>query len=117
MRIRARSICPGVHPYWQQARQIGVGFRDGHTGLQTPDPIKSESGKDQIAAVKGQWHHNLETCIHQLEIPWHNPDYLPRPRIHCNVAPDHRTVATEPPLPVAVAEHRALRAEWNLICL
>ena len=48
---------------------------------------------------------------------WHNADYFSRPRIHRNVAPDDRPVSAEPPLPVAIAEHHALRAARNLICL
>src|SRR2546430_15656994 len=117
MRIRARTICPGVHPDWQHARKIGISFRDGETGFQPRDPLEPESRKDQIAAVKRERHHDVEIGIDQPGAFMGNADYFSRPRIHCNVAPDDRLVSAELPLPVAIADHYALRAARNLICL
>src|ERR1700676_1977430 len=117
MWIRARTVCPGVHPDWQHARQIGIGYVDSHTGLHARDPLEPESCKDQIAAVEGERHHNVEICIDQPKTFTRNADYFPGPRIYCNVAPDDRGVCAEPPLPVPIAEHHALRTARNLICV
>src|SRR5213592_3916372 len=114
MRIRARTICPGVHTDWQHASKIGISFRDGETGFQPRDPLEPESRKDQIAAVKRERHHDVEIGIDQPGAFMGNADYFSRPRIHCNVAPDDRLVSAELPLPVAIADHYALRAARNL---
>src|ERR1700731_4216844 len=117
MRISARTICPGVHPDWQHARKIGIGFDDGHTGLQPRNALEPETGKDQIAAVKRERHHDVEVCIGKAEALMHNADYFARPRVHGDVAPDDRAVSAESPLPVAITEHHALWATRNLIRL
>ena len=48
MRIRARTVGPRVHPDRQHARQVRIGLRNRHSGLQPCDAVKPESRQESI---------------------------------------------------------------------
>src|SRR6202042_3228941 len=115
VRIAAERVVPRVHPYIEQARNIGIRLRKANSRTKTRDAAISKARQRFICLIEGQRDQHIEVVIHDLESTRHHPGDHARLGIDDDSAPYDAWVAAESAMPIAIAQHHPPQSMGVLI--
>src|SRR5262245_32061801 len=90
---------------------VGVRLFDGDTGLEARESSQVKPRQYGAASIELKWENQINLSVCNLEAGRHYADNFARAAIDDDFPAGHRTVATESPLPIAVAQQHMVSAK------